>query len=228
MEKLVIKNQNESLDAYINYQKHGGESQFGPFTSKTNKLLLKSLTTSKKYYIHWTNKKNKDCKLLLTSTKCFCNHRLKQHSYLSPDKNRKIKCLAQNCKCRHFYYIPVHGSQDFKCSCKHSYEVHKNISKKCRKCDCARFKSNWSCSCGMKFGEHELVCESREERGQRGKVVRELEGEGPGRLLGVGGFGDLVEYGDGFGRKVDEFNERDKRVVGDVKAVDLYDMPHKY
>ena len=91
-----------------------------------------------------------------------------------------------------------------------------------------KFKSNWNCSCKMKFGDHVVVCETREERVGRGKVVKELEGDRSLKLNGVNDFVDLVEYGDRFEAKVDEYNENVKVDVGKVNALELYNMPHEY
>ena len=63
---------------------------------------------------------------------CFCGHRYKEHEYLNP-KNKKVICKRNKCSCPCFNHVPVFGSNDFKCLCKHSYTEHDPITKKCTK-----------------------------------------------------------------------------------------------
>lgn len=49
---------------------------------------------------------------------------LQNHDYIRNVPNGKVKCKSTGCKCPTYTYIPVQGSQDFKCSCKHSYQQH--------------------------------------------------------------------------------------------------------
>lgn len=62
------------------------------------------------------------------------------------------------------------------------------------------FDSSWSCSCQLKFGEHKLVVETREERESQGRFVSEAEGIMRGNLQN---FMDLADYSDKFESKVD-------------------------
>lgn len=99
-----------------------------------------------------------------------------------------IKCKEIGCKCRLFDYIPVHGSYDFKCLCKHSYRDHDVKTRKCLKCkNCTKFGSKWSCSCGLKYDEHKTVIETREERAQNGGSFGEVD-----LML----MGEVNQYGD--------------------------------
>ena len=103
-------------------------------------------------------------------------------------KNKKIRCKARGCKCRCFEYIPVHGSYDFKCLCKHSYRLHDPKTKKCSKCTkCTGFTSKWSCSCGLKYDQHRTVIETREERAKNGGSFGEVD-----RML----LGEVDQYSD--------------------------------
>ena len=72
-------------------------------------------------------------------------------------------CKKPKCACPCFTHIPVFGSSDFKCLCKHSYTEHDPISKKCSKgmCGCNKFASGWTCACGGKYGEHTTIFETR-------------------------------------------------------------------
>jgi len=88
-----------------------------------------------------------------------------------------VHCKIKGCPCPSYYYIPVHGSQDFKCLCKHSYTEHDPITKKCTKgrCGCnVRFASSWACSCHLKFSEHHTVFETKDERIANGKSVDDM------------------------------------------------------
>ena len=39
-------------------------------------------------YVSWRNKKNIECKMIGPETKCFCNHRFKEHD----NQNIKVHC----------------------------------------------------------------------------------------------------------------------------------------
>jgi len=113
------------------------------------------------------------------ATKCICDHRYKDHNYTNaPDK--KVACKVKGCPCSCFYYVPVHGSSDFKCLCKTSYRVHDPVTKKCpsvpgkQKTTSGKFSSTWSCSCNSQFGDHITIIESREERIAAGKPVDDV------------------------------------------------------
>ena len=82
-------------------------------------------------YVFYCNKNGQECKAIGPSSLCFCKHRFRNHNFDNVE-NKKVNC--KNCKCKLFNYMPVHGSMDIKCSCKHSYEDHDPVSKKCIKC----------------------------------------------------------------------------------------------
>ena len=178
-----------NIDAYANYVYNGGE-KLGKFDEKNNRKLIEDWKGVEKFYINWRNSNGKDCKAIGVATKCFCDHRLKDHKPVNPT-SRAIACAEKKCLCKHFYYVPIHGSLDFKCLCKHSYRDHTSNSRDCVKCPCNLFKSTWSCSCNMKFPEHKLVVETREEWLAEGRFVSEIEGMiNEGRLES---FTDLVD-----------------------------------
>ena len=221
----VTQAQQSSIDAYAVYVMNGGEQRFGPFNEKNHKLFLQDQKTNFKQrpYTFWRNSAGKDCKAVGPATKCFCDHRYKEHDFVNP-KNKMIKCLAKGCNCKCYLYVPVHGSYDFKCLCKHSYKVHDPSSTKCTKCPCLKISSAFSCSCGEQFGTHRTVVETREERLQQGRSVSEAEGIMM-EAMGIGGgledFSGLVGYGESFGRKVDDFNDHKALGMGpqDRKAL---------
>lgn len=108
---------------------------------------------SERLFTSWYNTKGLQCKIVGPSTKCFCDHLFKYHT----TTGNKLKCSQAGCKCADFAYIPIYGSQDLKCNCKHSYQQHDVAKKNCKACPCKLFASNWSCSCGMKFDDHKTV-----------------------------------------------------------------------
>ena len=69
-------------------------------------------------YSTWYNPNDLACKNIGPSSKCFCDHTYKNHDFI---QGGKVKCKTLGCKCPDYYYIPIYGSQDFKCTCKHSY-----------------------------------------------------------------------------------------------------------
>ena len=127
-------------------------------------------------YLCWKNSHQLECKMIGPETKCFCNHRFKDHEYLDP-KGKRPYCKAPKCKCKCFDYIPTHGAYDFKCLCKHSFKEHDCLTRKCTRPNCKNcqgFMSTWTCSCGSKFIEHETVIETYEERKLKGKAVNDM------------------------------------------------------
>ena len=132
-------------------------------------------------YVHWRNDEGTDCKTIGPASQCFCGHRYKDH-FCDNIGTREIYCRSQKeggkkCPCKMFDYIPVFGSQDLKCLCKHSCKEHNpNGARKCGrgpncKGGCMGFTSKHHCSCGLTFNEHQTVFESREEREAQGRPV---------------------------------------------------------
>ena len=120
------------------------------------KLLISPKNSKNRVYLTWRNAKGLDCKIIGPASMCFCGHRFKEHEYINP-KNKKVVCRKPKCTCPCFNHVPVFGSNDFKCLCKHSHTEHDPITKKCTRgmCGCnVRFASTYTCSCGSKFGEH--------------------------------------------------------------------------
>ncbi len=97
--------------AYTDYEYLGGPQRFGPYSEKNYLKLTKLNKKKTRPYVHWRNENQKDCKTIGPSTKCFCNHRYKQHNYLNLKENdTQIKCLEKKCNCKQFFYVPIHGS----------------------------------------------------------------------------------------------------------------------
>jgi hypothetical protein len=89
--------------------------------------------TKNRIYACWRNTRGVECKMIGPATKCFCDHRFKEHEFLNPKDKTKIHCKVPKCSCPCYYYIPAYGSYDFKCLCKHSYKLHDPVTKKCSK-----------------------------------------------------------------------------------------------
>lgn len=113
------------VNSYIEYCNlvgdNGGvmmsEKEYEEYKKNYSKLAENRLYTS------WYNKDGLACKIVGPSSKCFCDHLYKNHDFLE-GANGKVKCKYSGCKCADFNYLPIYGSQDFKCTCKHSYQNH--------------------------------------------------------------------------------------------------------
>lgn len=122
-------NERNDLNAYIDYELNNGQDA-KPFSEKVPQAHQAYLEYKQKQlhcantrvFVTWRNSKGRDCKAIGPATKCICDHRFKEHEYLNP-VDKQVRCKIKGCKCRCFDYIPVHGSYDFKCLCKHSYRV---------------------------------------------------------------------------------------------------------
>jgi len=129
-------------------------------------------------------------------------------------KNKRVKCKAPRCKCKCFLYIPVHGSYDFKCLCKHSYKDHGVITTKCKQCPCTKFDSRWSCSCGLQFNHHETVIKTYQEKMESGEPMGKvaqllmdpmIHGN---QMHELTSFMDMVDGAEKFDAKVDDMVQR--------------------
>jgi hypothetical protein len=137
-----------------------------------------------------------DCRQVGPTSPCFCGHRFKQHA--TDNTNKNIFCKQAGCPCKLYDYIPVRGTQDVKCVCKHSYDTHNVTGKrKCKTggCTCAGFHTSISCSCREQYSSHTTVFETREERQASGRPVDNLAGGGAGyeALGGLTSFSSLVD-----------------------------------
>ena len=186
------------LQAYLDYYNTvGGDDNGKMMSEKEFEAYLAKVSESRKnhLYVHWTNEKGYDCKAIGPDSMCFCGHRFKRHNF-DNIKTKKVDC-KENCKCPLFEYVPVHGSNDIKCLCKHSYSLHDNKSRKCTKsgCLCKGFGSKFTCNCGLPFDDHKTFIKTREERQAMGKQVDPAWMAG-NLVAGVGGlnsFTDMVK-----------------------------------
>ncbi|KRX05369.1 hypothetical protein PPERSA_00670 [Pseudocohnilembus persalinus] len=190
------------VDAYIQYHQLVGQSDNGKMMSEQEfeqykKKMIQN--AGNRLHVTWQNSKGKECKTIGPSSKCYCDHRYKEHDYVSP-QGKMIKCKMNGCKCKCFSYIPLFGSQDMKCVCKHSYSQHDPNSKKCKCGGCQYFTSTWSCQCGQKLNQHETVMETKQEREMTGKPVN----DNPMSIGGISKFGDMVGYEDSYQKQIED------------------------
>ena len=175
-ERIFIKKEYEKdIQAYIDYKNIVGTDDGGKLMSEKEfeAYKLKVADARKNHlYVYWVNSKGNDCKAIGPESMCFCGHRFKMHNFDNV-KTKKVDCKDNKCKCKLFEYIPVHGSNDIKCLCKHSYTLHDNLKRNCTKpgCTCSSFGSKMTCNCTNPFDDHMTLIETKEERQSRGKSV---------------------------------------------------------
>eukprot|EP00753_Platysulcus_tardus_P020572 PLAT8233.1.p1 GENE.PLAT8233.1~~PLAT8233.1.p1 ORF type:complete len:471 (+),score=103.19 PLAT8233.1:37-1449(+) len=190
--------------AYFEYRSIVGDADGGELLSEEEYAAFRARALEarkNRLYVSWRNSDTVDCKLIGPSSRCFCGHRYKDHA-TDETETKNVHCRAPGCSCNLFAYIPVHGSGDLKCHCKHSFEQHRNNGRKrcnlASRCGCDGFTSSFRCSCGQLFADHQTVFETREERMALGRPVDNLGGGGAGyaALGGLTGFSSLVDGAD--------------------------------
>ena len=190
----------DHVNAYLEYERIVGDADGGKLFSEEEYAEFKANAIAhraNRIYVSWRNRNTGlDCRQVGPSSPCFCGHRFRQHA--TDNTNKMIHCRQAGCPCTLFHYIPIKGSQDLKCNCKHSYDVH-NVTKsrKCKNsgCPCAGFTCSLSCSCRDVFGLHDTVFETKEERQAAGRPVDNLAGGGLGyeAMGGITSFSSLVD-----------------------------------
>eukprot|EP00347_Sterkiella_histriomuscorum_P002886 403366418 len=104
-----------------------------------------------KVTVTWRNLKDNECKVITLMSLCFCGHKLKDHN-LNNISDKNFHCKEKSCLCPQYQYVPVQGTIDLPCTCKHSYLEHDPVTKKClkEKCVCKnKFTSRFMCrACG--------------------------------------------------------------------------------
>jgi hypothetical protein len=170
---IINKDTQKHIQAYIDYHNIVGDDDGGKMMSeKEFDAYKKKVAEARKnhLYVYWINAKGFECKAIGPESMCFCGHRYKSHNFDNV-KNKKVTCKTAKCKCPLYNYVPVYGSNDVKCLCKHSYSFHDVITKKCGKCICSNFGSKFTCNCTLPFDDHMTTIENREERLAKGKTV---------------------------------------------------------
>lgn len=175
MERLIIPKENEKhIQAYLEYRNIVGDDDGGKLMSEAEfEAYKKKVAEARKnhLYVYWVNEKGFECKAIGPESMCFCGHRYKNHNFDNV-KTKKVNCKQAKCKCSLFEYVPVYGSNDVKCLCKHSYSLHDNQTRKCSKCQtCQKFGSKFTCNCTSTYDDHKTIIENREERLAKGKAV---------------------------------------------------------
>ena len=138
-------------------------------------------------YVSFRSSDAQDCCRVGPETLCFCNHPLKDHSL--GGGNGKAPCSC--CQCPLFNYIPLRPEEigyghlcrrkEFnitkwspKCRCTHGAAEHQGTSKKCKKCSCFHYESDWACVvCDKKWGDHTTEIETAATRQALGLPVGE-------------------------------------------------------
>eukprot|EP00111_Clytia_hemisphaerica_P007391 TCONS_00021492-protein len=193
----------ESIDEYLEYERIvGGDDKgklFTPSQYEKYKKKMIPIRMNNRLYVCWASLKTGiECKQVGPETKCFCQHRYKQHKsdfeVLPTDRPFKLPCEELGCRCRSFSYIPRNGSQSIRCTCKHTTEEHSVVgAKKCQKtsCGCKKFYSQFTCGCGDPCSNHRMIIETKEERLSRGKPVgRDVPYKAMGGLTGFSSLAD--------------------------------------
>jgi hypothetical protein len=190
----------DHVDAYIEYDRIVGDADGGKMFTEEEYAQFKAnaiLARANRIYVSWRNMQTgMDCRMVGPTSPCFCGHRYKQHA--TDNTNKKMHCRQAGCPCQLYDYVPVRGTQDVKCTCKHSYDVHNVTGKrKCKQsaCGCVGFNSSLSCACRDQYGVHQTVFETKEERMAQGRPVDNLAGGGQGyeALGGITNFSSLID-----------------------------------
>lgn len=256
MERIHLNNKAaEAVQAYIEYENIVGGADGGKMLSPAEYEEFKKQVAAQRanrLFVYWTNKNGLECKTIGPFSKCFCDHRYKDHQTDSL-KSKKVPCKVPKCKCRQFNYVPIYGSNDLKCLCKHSFKEHDNLQKKCERpnCKCSGFSSTHSCSCSLHYNDHATQFYTKDERVAMGKPVDNLGGGGE-MYAALGGLTDFSDLVDGIERS-DNVNpnlfleEKQKKVMAiegqnpsvprskgqvrqsnpTVSALDLYHTPYR-
>ena len=139
-------------------------------------------------YITWRSSDREDCARVSSKSRCFCGHTLEQHSALRKGPAAPpCKC----CDCPRFEYVPerpeavgmwwlprrkgfnVHEWRA-PCKCKHGHDAHDPRTRRCTRCGCGHFTSDYACiCCNRPQEEHETHFETAQERAALGLPVGE-------------------------------------------------------
>nr|CEL65577.1 TPA: Uncharacterized protein C7orf46 homolog [Neospora caninum Liverpool] len=215
------------VEAYLEYRTIVGDTDNGTLLSRQEYDAVReraAAASRNPLRVFWRNNvSGVDCRNVGPSSLCLCGHRLRDHDWMATE-TKAVKCRMQACKCRLFEFIPVHGSQDVKCRCKHSYADHDVLSRKCTRCAprqappfhrtqrlskpkqaasalCTGFMPSYTCSCGSAFAAHETVFETTSERREQGApAVAGATGTDGDSLAFMGGLSDFTSLLDGVNR----------------------------
>ncbi|PHJ22684.1 protein fam221a isoform x1 [Cystoisospora suis] len=132
------------VDAYFEYRNLVGDTDGGQLLSQQEYEALRTRAAAASrnpLRVSWRNVANGlDCRLVGPSSSCLCGHRLRDHDWMASE-TKAVKCRMRGCPCPLFEFIPVQGSQDIKCRCKHSYLEHNVVTRQCRRCSASSTSS---------------------------------------------------------------------------------------
>lgn len=196
-------NAGASVDEYLEYRRIVGNDDGGKlFTPEEYEAYKKKIIPQRlknRLFTSWTNSQGMDCKQIGPETPCFCQHRYKQHKTdferIPDERPILLPCQVKGCRCISFHYVPLMGSASIRCTCKHPADEHSPVKPfQCQKkiCQsCSGFKSSYTCGCGLSYGDHSMVVETKEEREGRGHPVGM---DNPYQAMGgLTGFSSLAE-----------------------------------
>ena len=187
------------MEAYWQYHKIvGDEVGDDVMTPEQYEKFKKEVLPSRmknRLFVSWGVPGGIDCKLIGPETPCHCSHRYRQHQTdykVLPESPVPIPCLAAGCRCVNYNYIPRQGTMFIRCHCRHLSDEHKvKQPHTCSKCQCAEFKSSFTCGCTEPAHKHRTLVETKAERSGRGMPVGQ---DVPYAAMGgLTGFSSLAE-----------------------------------
>lgn len=197
----------KSIDAYLEYTRIVGDDDggklFSPSEYEAYKQKVIPIRLKNRIYTSWVSNENGiECKMVGPETKCFCQHRYKQHNtdfeVIPTTRPIKLPCKVRGCSCKCYLYLPSNGSQSLRCKCKHTSDEHcVSGTYRCKKpgCSCASFYSSFTCGCGTPCFNHRMIVETKSEREGRGKPVGK-----PVAYQAMGGLTGFSSLADGYMR----------------------------
>lgn len=161
------------VDAYMQYRELVGDLDEGRLLPEAvyEALVKKASDPARRLFVNYRNTRTGlDCKAVGPASQCFCGHRYREHAW-DEFESRQVGCKMRGCSCKCFSYIPVRGSQFFRCSgCKRPNTDHDVVSRKCPGAQ-RRFTASTVCSCTDGYEDHETVFESAAERESAGRLT---------------------------------------------------------
>ncbi|KAM9838279.1 protein FAM221A [Aulostomus maculatus] len=189
-----------AVDDYLEYRRIVGDDDGGRlFTPQQYEQYKRKILTQRmknRLYVSFGVPGGVDCKLIGPETKCFCEHRYKQHQtdieVVPSEGPLALPCRVRGCYCSAYEYVPQIGAVPVRCRCKHLPQDHSEASGHfCKKCACSKFQSPYTCGCGQPSFTHQTLVETKSEREARGGPVgREVPYAAMG---GLTGFSSLLD-----------------------------------
>ncbi|XP_026192476.1 protein FAM221A [Cyclospora cayetanensis] len=206
------------VDAYLEYDALVGATDGGVLlTPKAYEALRETAASSDALLCFWVCvPTGLRCRAVGPFSRCLCSHTFREHRVFqqrqpahAPPRGRQeqsqqqqalpqpVKCLVPGCSCPHYSFLPIQGSGDLRCRCKHSYRDHHAVTRRCLKCHpparaapskkappasagttarnrsqkCVVFDSPTTCSCGSAYAVHETRFSFASEGGPLAKAA---------------------------------------------------------